>query len=70
MDENKAPFWLVIKESDLPALHPTELSASSYAYELAKENPGIKYYVLIPVSKTFKKDVTVVRFLENDELPF
>lgn len=63
-------FWMVygLGQSQPTVRHKTPGSAQAEAERLARLNPGIKFFVLEPVSVSVKVDVETTSL--RDELPF
>ncbi|MDQ0305300.1 hypothetical protein [Ancylobacter polymorphus] len=62
MAQHDDQFWMVYGLGQRPPAvrHPTEQSAADEAKRLARLNPGIRFYVLEPVSVSVKQDIETV----------
>ena len=81
MSEENIPFWLVwcptgfapkYRHTTIISPKAKLVSAEMEAARLARENPELEFYVLMPVTKAVKNDVLIERFVNAvfDELPF
>jgi hypothetical protein len=66
-------FWMVYGEGqNLPRFrHDTYSSAETEAERLARMNPGIAFYVLMPVAVSKRVDVETRKLVDlDDQIPF
>lgn len=73
MTHEDPPFYLVWREGgNAPRVkHETVTQAENEAERLARQNPGVEFYVLTPTARAVERRVTITRFdpLAN-EIPF
>lgn len=72
---NDNPFWMVYGagQGAPTARHGSQDIAETEARRLARNNPGIEFYVLQTVARAVKIDVQVTRFERRDidaDIPF
>ena len=72
MSEKPKHFWMVYGlDQGAPAVrHEAEHIATAEAKRLARNNPGIEFYVLESVARALKADVVFDRVEPIDDHPF
>jgi hypothetical protein len=75
MSNEIEPFWMVYGEHQGPPTmrHASRVIADGEAKRLARNNPGIRFFVLESVAVAEKHDVsftTLTRRSIDDEIPF
>ncbi|WP_028029914.1 hypothetical protein [Gemmobacter nectariphilus] len=70
------PFWMVKGAGPTNAIHATRMDAEREADRLAKQNPGVNFYVLQAIACHRKIEVERVSLIEatldmdDEEIPF
>jgi len=72
MNGNLQRFWMVygLDQGAPTVRHAAEHIAVAEAKRLARNNPGVEFYVLQSVARAVKADVVFERIEPSDEMPF
>lgn len=73
MTTKTTPYWLVWMEGGGPPTvhHDTQSDAETEAERLAKQFPGRRFVVLVPIARFTEQRVTIERFeVDDDSVPF
>lgn len=78
IDEMTSMFWMVygMRQGAPTVRHKTRESAIEEASRLARNNPGIEFFVMEAIKKVVKRDVDITHLVEigpgyeDDGIPF
>lgn len=72
MSSKLQKFWMVygLDQGAPTVRHQAEHIATAEAKRLARNNPGIEFYVLQSTHRAVKSDVVLERIEEDEKLPF